>query len=107
MIPKTNSRSRVSKKPWESKSYRDWVKANNYCLICYGAAHEAHHVRECLPRTMGVRVSDKWVVPLCLTHHNDLHQHSRTFWASHGIDPLAWCQASHSAWVLKALRRET
>ena len=98
MIPKTNSRSRISKKPWRSEAYKLWVKENNHCLCCDLPSVDAHHIREMRLRTGGVRISDKYVVPLCLVHHAELHRHSRTFWAEQGINPVAWCEATHAKW---------
>ena len=99
MIPKTNSRSKVRKGPWESKAYRDAVKAEP-CLIC-GIKHEAqeaHHIRECFPRTMGKRIGDEWVVPLCMKHHTELHKHSRSFWNTRLINPMLWARDFHQRW---------
>jgi len=92
------TRSRVSKKPWECKAYRDYVKVRG-CLVCGRAAVEAHHIREKFPRTMGRRISDAWVVPLCQADHAELHRHSRTFWTDEIPDPVVWCQATHSIWA--------
>jgi hypothetical protein len=39
---------------------------------------------------MGEKSSDKWVLPLCVTHHREQHRmNEREFWASYGIDPFA------------------
>ena len=39
---------------------------------------------------MGLKVSDKFTVPVCRLHHRELHQRGdeRTWWATQGIDPL-------------------
>jgi hypothetical protein len=90
LVPKSLGRRLDSKKPWRSKPYRDSVKEHP-CLVCKGPAQEAHHIREQFPRTMGVRVGDQWCVPLCKRHHDELHAHSKTFWADAGIEPRLWC----------------
>ena len=33
----------------------------------------AHHVRYAQPRGLGLKVSDEFTVPLCATHHHNLH----------------------------------
>ena len=43
------------------------------CLVCGRAPVHAHHLRFAQPRAMSNKVSDEWVVPLCLTHHRALH----------------------------------
>jgi hypothetical protein len=98
MIPKTSSRSRVKKGPWRSEKYKRWVKENHGCLICGNEAHDAHHIREMLPRTMGVQKGDMWVVPLCATHHDLLHRGAMKFWRGSAFNPIAWCVATYARW---------
>ena len=97
--PKRDSgtRSRVSKKPWACKAYRDHVKSLP-CIVCAVPAVDAHHIRETFARTMGRRISDIWVVPLCRAHHTDLHNHSRTFWSDVLMDPQIACAAMFKQW---------
>ena len=40
---------------------------------------------------MGKKVSDKWVVPLCNTHHRALHGagEERLWWKERNIEPIA------------------
>ena len=42
------------------------------------------------PTALGRKVSDEFTVPLCSTHHRELHQHGdeRVWWAAHRIDAL-------------------
>jgi hypothetical protein len=42
------------------------------------------------PRALGRKVSDEFVVPLCRTHHRELHRSGdeRSWWKSAGIDPV-------------------
>jgi hypothetical protein len=52
---------------------------------------QAHHVRCIGKRTLGKRVSDYLAVPLCATHHSQLHRgKEEAFWLAIGIDPAAW-----------------
>lgn len=40
---------------------------------------------------MGRKVSDEWVVPLCVVHHRALHDagEERLWWKKRNIEPLA------------------
>lgn len=102
LVPKQLGKSMVSKKPWKCQAYRDYVKQLP-CLICASPAVDAHHIRETLDRTMGRRISDVWVVPLCRAHHNDLHAHSRTFWSDVIMDPQIFCADTFKRWSLTKL----
>lgn len=63
------------------------------CLVCGLAYPQCHHPREALPRTMGVRVGDDTCVPLCPTHHAELHMtNNMAFWQRYKIDPLKWAR---------------
>lgn len=101
-LPKALGTSATRKGPWRSTTYIAYVKANFRCLTCQGPAQHAHHIRECLPRTMGVRISDKYIVALCARCHTDLHARSSTFWTDRHIQPaalLTWCECVHANWV--------
>ena len=91
------TRSKVSKKPWECKAYRDYVKSFP-CIVCGCFGVDAHHIRETLPRTMGRRVDDVWCVALCRAHHDYLHKTSKTFWKDVGVDPQFWCATTYNKW---------
>lgn len=61
------------------------------CLVCGRRPVHAHHLRFAQPRGMGLKVSDEFTVPVCSTHHDELHRtgDERAWWARHGIiDPL-------------------
>lgn len=88
LVPKSLGRSAVDKGPVRSKSHLAIVR-EQACLVC--GVH-AHHVRIGL-RTMGVRQDDTRAVPLCPTHHDELHRGNEdAFWLRYGIAPLAWCE---------------
>ncbi len=77
----SGTRSRVSKGPLRDREHLARVLQAGVCYACAGHRFvEAHHIRECFPRTMGVRIGDDKVVPLCPYCHARLHQNSRTFW---------------------------
>jgi hypothetical protein len=72
------------------------------CLVCARAPSHAHHLRFAQPRSLGSKVSDEWIVPLCPIHHRSLHDAGREeeWWQAKGIDAKAeaetlW-QATHT-----------
>ena len=67
--------------------------ASQPCLICGRRPAQAHHVQIAQPRAMAMKVSDEFAVPVCNTHHDQLHRSGdeRAFWARHGFrDPLKY-----------------
>ncbi len=76
----SGTRSKVSKGPLRDPEHLARVR-RHACVTCRLRVEiEAHHIRECFPRTMGKRIGDNWVVPLCRWCHIDVHGMSRTFW---------------------------
>jgi hypothetical protein len=67
------------------------------CLVCQGSPCDAHHLKFAQPRSLGHKVSDEFVVPLCRDHHQQLHlQGNETaWWANLQIMPL---QAAKELW---------
>lgn len=91
MLTKERSRSLVKKGPVRSAKHLDRVRQER-CLVCGVYGVQAHHLRIGL-RTMGVRKDDTRAVPLCPTHHDELHRSKEEwFWAANGIDPVLWCE---------------
>ena len=72
--------------------------ASQPCLICGRSPADAHHLRFTQPRAMGLKVSDEFTVPLCRTHHRDIHSFGDevAWWERRAIDPLA---TSRMLWV--------
>ena len=67
--------------------------ASQPCLICGRRPAQAHHLRFAQPRAMAMKVSDEFTVPICNTHHDQLHHSGdeRAFWARHRfLDPLKY-----------------
>jgi hypothetical protein len=64
--------------------------ASKACLICGRHPSDPHHLRFAQPRALGMKVSDEFTVPLCRTHHRQLHQvgDERTWWKQYNIEPL-------------------
>ena len=65
--------------------------ATQPCLVCSRAPSQAHHLRFAQPRAMGRKVSDEFTVPLCATHHNELHMRGNEleWWKGKQIEPLS------------------
>ena len=72
-----------------SKEHLRYV-ANQPCVICGRSPSHAHHVRYAQRRGLGIKVSDEFTVPLCATHHQQLHNTTkeREWWQERKVDPL-------------------
>lgn len=64
--------------------------ASHPCLICGRQPADAHHIQFAQPRAMGLKVSDEYTVPLCRTHHRELHQagNEKAWWEKRNLQPL-------------------
>jgi hypothetical protein len=78
----------------EPRRYRDRAHlefvSSQPCLLCGRRPSDAHHLRFAQPRALGRRVSDEFAVPLCRTHHRDLHSRGDEgrWWESVRLDPV-------------------
>ena len=65
--------------------------ASQPCLVCGRHPSDPHHVRFAQSRALGLKVSDEFTVPLCRSHHRELHQSSNevAWWQKVKIDPLS------------------
>jgi hypothetical protein len=68
------------------------------CLICGRQPSDPHHLRFAQCRALGRKVSDEFTVPLCRTHHREIHRsdNEESWWQNMGIDPLA---AARKLWL--------
>jgi DNA recombination protein Rad52 len=64
--------------------------ASQPCLVCGRQPSDPHHLRFAQPRSLGMKVSDEFTVPLCRGHHRQLHQTGDevAWWRERKIDPL-------------------
>jgi DNA recombination protein Rad52 len=70
------------------KGHRRFVAAQP-CLVCGRMPTQAHHLTFAQPRARSLKTSDEWTVPLCITHHRELHDRGdeRAYWAANRINP--------------------
>jgi hypothetical protein len=68
------------------------------CLICGRRPSDPHHLRLAQSRALGRKVSDEFTVPLCRTHHREIHDcgDESSWWRNTGVDPLA---AARALWL--------
>ena len=64
--------------------------AQQACLICGRKQSDPHHLRYLQPRALGRKVSDEFAVPLCRSHHREVHRagDEQAWWKATGIDPV-------------------
>jgi hypothetical protein len=85
----------------EPRRYRDRAHlkfvASQPCFRCGRQPSEPHHLRFAQPRALGRKVSDEYAVPLCRTHHREVHRHGdeAAWWKAAGIDPV---EVAHTLW---------
>jgi hypothetical protein len=67
------------------------------CLICGRQPSDPHHLRFAQQRAVGRKVSDEFIVPLCRTHHREVHRSGDevVWWKQSGIDAL---EAAYKLW---------
>jgi hypothetical protein len=71
------------------KDHRKFV-LRQPCLVCGRMPSDPHHLTFTQPRALGRRVSDEFVVPVCRTHHRELHRsgNEAAWWQRLNIDPI-------------------
>jgi hypothetical protein len=60
------------------------------CVVCGRTPADPHHLRFAQPRALGRKVSDEYTVPVCRTHHRELHSYGdeASWWAAVNVDPV-------------------
>jgi hypothetical protein len=83
----------------EVRRYRDKrhlkFVALQACLLCGRQPSDPHHLGFTQPRALSRKVSDEFAVPLCRTHHREVHRSGNEveWWKTSGLDPLAVASA--------------
>jgi hypothetical protein len=74
---------------YRDKDHLEFVFAQP-CVACGRQPCEAHHLRLAQPRALGRKVSDEFTVPVCRSHHRELHRHGdeAAWWDRLNIDPM-------------------
>lgn len=88
----------------EDAGHLKWIRTLKCCL-CGAPGPDPAHIRSASPmfgkRETGgsEKASDKWVTPLCRTHHDEQHKagNELLWWASKGVDPFGLALALHHA----------
>jgi hypothetical protein len=72
------------------KDHRRFI-SRQACLVCGKQPSDPHHLRFAQSKALGRKVSDEFTVPLCRSHHRELHRTGNevAWWAQFGIDPMA------------------
>jgi hypothetical protein len=87
---------------------RDHLKfvSTQPCLACGRSPSDAHHLKFAQQRAMGRKVSDEFTVPLCRTHHRELHQRGEEllWWQQLNVDPMPIARRLWHASRLEASR---
>ena len=60
------------------------------CLACGRSPSDAHHLKFAQGRALERKVSDEFTVPLCRTHHRELHRYGdeRIWWQHLNVNPI-------------------
>jgi len=88
-----------------SKAHLTFV-ATLPCLICKSTPSDPHHLKIARPRSLGRKVSDEFTVPLCRTHHQELHRHGNEtdWWKDKQVLPLPLAK---ELWEKRSSHRST
>jgi hypothetical protein len=82
-----------------NKAHLKFVAAQP-CLLCNRQPSDAHHLKFAQPLALGRKVSDEFTVPLCRTHHRQLHRsgNEARWWEAmdRDVDPL---EIAKSLWA--------
>lgn len=66
------------------------------CWVCGHGASQNAHVKT---GGMGRKADARWIVPLCESHHHELHQHGqKTFEKKHSVDLAFAAQIVDARW---------
>lgn len=86
--------ARAAADPDRSPKHMAWIRRTFVCAAfrsgdCEGPNH-AHHVRSAATAGTGLKPPDFDTVPLCVLHHDEIHQiGAESFERKHGVDLLA------------------
>jgi hypothetical protein len=70
------------------------------CMICGAPDPQVHHLLRAEPRGVGLKTGDQWCVPLCHTHHSELHRNGNEveFFRENGFEYEAVKKYAEMLW---------
>lgn len=86
----------------ECEKYTRWVKSQP-CACCGAPADDPHHVIGYGLGGMGTKTHDLFVIPLCRSHHDELHRDVTTWEAQYGSQMLLVVQTLNRALGIGAI----
>ncbi len=92
LIPKGKKPKRIKKGRIKDEKHLSNVRHMPCCCCGAAAPSQPHHLLRGVPRGMGLKASDCWVIPLCYMCHSDLHDREGNeieFLQSWGVDGKA------------------
>jgi hypothetical protein len=87
LLPKGIKPNRNKPKRYKDEKHLNHVRSMR-CCACGCRPVEAHHLLRDVVRGTGLKAGDNWVIPLCSSHHRELHANGdeRAFLKSFGIN---------------------
>ncbi|WP_312976390.1 DUF968 domain-containing protein, partial [Atlantibacter hermannii] len=93
---------RPKRRRWQNEKYTRWVKSQP-CACCGKTADDPHHLIGYGQGGMGTKAHDLFVLPLCRTHHDELHADVGAFEAKYGTQPELLLKTLDRALAIGAL----
>ena len=88
--------------------YLKYVRDYYPCAVC-GTDQDiqAHHITYAEPRGIGMKNSDRYVVPICPLQHYELHQDGeKSYWKKKGLEPLIYANMLWEQYQTKVKQRK-
>ena len=92
--PKTKKKSAASKREGMSERHLELIRQLPCCIGCDHPGGDPHHLKNGTgERGMGLRSTDKWAVPMCRAHHDEIERagskNEQEWFKARGFKPLA------------------
>ncbi|MDX2265397.1 MAG: hypothetical protein NW215_10545 [Hyphomicrobiales bacterium] len=100
-----NPKAAALKREGMSRGYRESVRRLPCCTCGMCPPSDPHHLKNGTgERGMGLKSTDKWLVPLCRECHDDVERAGSTnepgWFRAHGVDALVLARRLWDAWRL-------
>lgn len=98
---KHKNSEKFKKRPGMSADHLTSIREMPCCACKNGPGGEAHHLKaDTGERGMGLRSTDRWTVPLCRNHHDEVERagtrNERSWFAKVNIEPAL---LAHDLWI--------